>query len=61
MDYPSTAPVPNRVVEMLKDERVELLDEQFEKDFHVYRVRADGGQEGYLIDDIRITEGRGGN
>jgi hypothetical protein len=49
MGYPSSAPKPNTILRTLSPQRVLILDDSLEKDFHVYRVRDSQGNEGYLI------------
>jgi len=49
MGYPSTAPKPNSVLRTLPPQRVQILSDSYEKDFHVYRIRDSQGNEGYLI------------
>lgn len=49
MNYPSTAPKPNKRIRLLKNEAVILLDERIEKDYLVYKVRTIDGVEGYVL------------
>jgi hypothetical protein len=56
MDYPSSAPMPNRKIRLLKNEQVVVLDERFEKDFQVYEVRTRDGLEGYLVGEPGIEQ-----
>lgn len=49
LGYPSTNPKPNRILRLLKDERVVLFSERVEKDYLVYEVRTNDGIEGYVI------------
>jgi hypothetical protein len=56
MDYPSSAPMPNRKLRLLNDEEVVVLDERLEKDFLVYEVRTRDGLEGYLVAEPGIEQ-----
>jgi hypothetical protein len=57
LDYPSTAPLPNRRLAELTHTKVCVLDDTYGKDFHVFRVRTSAGQQGYILDDpgVRVT------
>ena len=50
LNYPSTAPLPNAVVRVLAPQDVTILNDRYEKDYHVYRVRDSMGNKGYIID-----------
>lgn len=50
LGYPSSEPEPNAVLKVLSPrQRVVILSDSYEKDFHVYKVRDSDGNEGYLI------------
>lgn len=50
LGYPSSEPEPNSVLKVLSPgQRVVILSDSYEKDFHVYKVRDSDGNEGYLI------------
>lgn len=50
LNYPSSAPQPNRVLRELKNERVQITSTTVEKDFLVYQVETADGSVGYVID-----------
>lgn len=56
LGYPSTSPMPNSVLRVLEPQKVTVLSDSFEKDFHVYRVRDASGVEGWVIGKSGITE-----
>jgi hypothetical protein len=56
LGYPSSAPLPNRVLADLEDERVCVLQDTYGKDFHVYRVRTGDGRKGYVMDSPSVRE-----
>ena len=50
LGYPSSQPQPNTVLRTLTPgERVAILSDRYEKDFHVYTVRDSAGNQGYVI------------
>lgn len=49
MNYPSSSPKPNRVLRVVKDQEVYILQEQSEKDYLVYKVRTNSGEEGFIV------------
>ena len=60
LNYPSSAPMPNRVIETLKSERVQVLATTVDKDFMVYEVRTSDGQIGYVIaaPEVRVVDAK---
>ena len=62
MNYPSTNPRPNAVLKILKPQRVTILSDKYEKDFHVYKVRDSENTEGFVLDRSGVREvHRGGS
>ena len=50
LNFPSTKPINNKVIKILMpQDRVKLLDQNFQKDFMVYEVELDTGDIGYII------------
>lgn len=49
LNYPSSKPLPNRVLSELADTRVCILGSRIGKDFQVFRVRTLQGLTGYLV------------
>ncbi|MCC8364083.1 hypothetical protein LK996_13475 [Lysobacter sp. A6] len=49
MGYPSSRPMPNRLIRKLHDEEVEVLDTFTDKEFLVSEVRTREGVEGYVV------------
>jgi len=49
MNYPSSSPKPNRVMRILKDQTVMILQERVEKDYVVYKIETDDGERGYVL------------
>lgn len=50
LGYPSSNPEPNSVLRTLSaGERVAVLSDSYEKDFHVYLVRDVDGIQGFVI------------
>lgn len=50
MDYPSTAPEPNRVLATVPaGERLVVIGRGYEKDYAYYRVELADGRKGYVI------------
>jgi hypothetical protein len=58
MNYPSSAPIPNKIISRLSPQRLAILSDSYVKDFHVYRVRDASGEEGYVIDLPGMREER---
>lgn len=54
MNYPSTAPKPNRVLKILNSQDVLILEERYEKDYLVYKVKTNNGEEGFVISKPNI-------
>ena len=55
MGYPSTKPLPNRVVSTLQPGEHTYSSRVEGKDYMAYLIRLPGGVEGYLIHDERVT------
>ena len=49
MNYPSSAPKPNKVLRMVSNEEARILQERAEKDYLVYKVKMDSGEEGFIL------------
>jgi len=58
LNYPSTAPMPNAIIQMLQPQSVVILSDRYEKDYHVYRIRDSLGHEGYIIGQLGVTAER---
>jgi hypothetical protein len=56
LGYPSQNPTPNSIIKVLEPQRVTILSERYEKDFHVYKVRDSSHTAGYLIDQPGLRE-----
>jgi hypothetical protein len=56
LNYPSSAPKPNRKLADLVDTTVCVLDDTYGKDFHVFRVRTSNGQKGYVLDGYGVKQ-----
>jgi hypothetical protein len=50
MNYPSSSPKKNKIIDIISNEEVEVIYEGIEKDFRFYKVRAKSGAEGFIID-----------
>ena len=50
MKYPSTKPLPNKVIGVLhRADKVKILSQEFGKDYLVYKIRLTDGSIGYVI------------
>lgn len=56
MNYPSTAPQPNAVIETLQPQTLEIISDSYGKDYHVFKVKSRAGNTGYVIDDQSVEE-----
>jgi hypothetical protein len=60
LNYPSTAPKQNSIIRVLTPQRVIIVSDSYEKDYHVYRVLDSQGNKGYIIDRPGVKEKREG-
>lgn len=58
LGYPSTGPLPNRVLADLTGTKVCVLHDSYGKGFHVYRVRTGEGEVGYILDSPGVRESK---
>lgn len=47
--YPSSSPRPNRIIRIVQDDALPILDDKIEKDYVAYKVRDHNGNVGYII------------
>lgn len=55
LNYPSTAPMPNVVIRVLQPQCVAILNDRYQKDYQVFKVRDSLGEEGYVIGRAGVT------
>lgn len=56
MGYPTSKPAQNEVLAELIAQKAVVLDDRYEKDFHLYKVKTADGRAGYVIGGPGIRE-----